>query len=124
MTKINFVDAKRLRRQIEEKREDLERDQATLKHAEGLCAHKWEKIQYVPVHHNGYRIPSDRERGLVMGVDSRPEFYVSSKTVKTWHRTCAVCGKIEITDRIKKVLTSGSVEGCTGEAEVPDFGDK
>jgi len=56
-------------------------------------------------------MPSDREQGIELGIDSRPEYYVPAETKKRWKRTCKVCGKTETTSQIK-----------TREVEEPNFG--
>jgi len=66
------------------------------------CKHDWEE-KYTPIHYEGYRVPSDRERGLELGVDSRPATYVSATTEKKWTRTCKKCGKQEVTSRTREI---------------------
>lgn len=117
-------EAERLRKQIQADADALEQSRQRLARLERTCQHQWGKIEYVPDYQPGYRIPSDRERGLELGVDSQPECYVEAKTTRKWQRTCASCGMAQTTTRTKKEYCAGKVAGTGGEVEVPDFGDR
>lgn len=113
-----------LRTEIKRTADQLESFKRQLDAAERQCQHDWAKTEYVPDHQEGYRIPSDREMGLEMGVDSRPACYVAAKTTPKWKRTCKKCDKTEITTRTKKQYASGAIPGTGGQIDVPDFGDR
>ena len=102
---------------------EAKRLQDEIKRLVSSCKHDWCAAEYKPDHQEGYRIPSDREQGIELGVDSRPAMYVPPKTTRRWSRTCPLCGLIQTTTRTKKQKAAGQVPGTTAEVEVPDFGD-
>ena len=75
-----------------------------------------------PIYREAYYIPSDRERGIEMGVDSLPGCHVPAETTREWKRTCLLCNRTQTTRRTKKVFGTSGVAGCNCEQEVPDFG--
>jgi len=86
------------------------------------CKHDWGQTQFVPDYQEAYYIPSDREQGIELGVDSRPGCYVDAENTRIWTRTCRTCGETQTTQRTKKTLSASNVPGCGCEQEVPDFG--
>lgn len=85
------------------------------------CQHEWGAVVYKPDYREGYYIPSDKEQGRQMGVDSQPGCYVSAKTTPKWKKTCSKCGVTLVTGSTKKQSISSGVPGCGGCQNVPDF---
>ena len=96
-------EANALRVTIKEKEEELKSVKETLKQIEDSCQHQWTKPEYCPEHHEAYTIPGDPPG--TMGSDWRGPVYVPAETIKKWRRQCNLCGKVEITDRVKEVST-------------------
>lgn len=69
---------------------------------EANCPHNknpehW-KVEYTPECRKGYTIPAEH-----CGSDSRPAMEVPSRVIDKWTRTCQLCGKVEVTDRVKEI---------------------
>ena len=108
-----FRCSKCLRQKIREDTEDLQQTKMELKAFEDSCQHQWGEPKYDPIIRQAYYIPSDKERGLEMGVDSQPGCHVPREETPLWRRRCSVCGKIEETKRSTTKTT---------EKISPDFG--
>lgn len=91
MERHGFVE---LRAKIAQLKMDLQTAERRLQAAEDQCPHKWGEIKYNPIEKAGYRIPSDREQGIELGIDSRPEMYVPPSKTDRWRKECALCGKV------------------------------
>ena len=115
--------AQQVRQEIQQTEAKLTALTSELTRLERACSHTWGSVVYDPVHTEGYRIPSDREQGIEMGVDSRPAYDVPSQTTRRWRRACTICGKVETTTHVKKQRVAGPTPGTSAEAEIPDFGD-
>jgi hypothetical protein len=91
---------------LEKQKADLENSiknkQRVLWGLEQNCPHEWTEPKYVGEHVEGYYIPSDRERGIEMGVDSRMGCHVPSKDIPKWERRCKRCDKVEVTTNVEK----------------------
>jgi rRNA maturation endonuclease Nob1 len=83
--------------------QDLTAERIVLEEMEQQCSHEWSQPEYVGHYEPGYRIASDRERGIELGVDSRPAYDIPGRDVMKWQRTCRKCGKVETTTNTKKV---------------------
>jgi hypothetical protein len=113
--------ANRIRKSIGQLRDDLKNKQAELDRVVKNCRHEWGETKYEPLYQKAHTIKGDYDhRGRpTLGVDSRPDFHVPSKTTPRWTRTCEKCGHTEETYNKKSV---GASSGLSKEA--PDFGDR
>ena len=66
------------------------------------CVHVWNKSEYTPKIEKGYYIPSDKERGIEMGVDPQPGTHVPEEITPKWTRRCGICGKVEETTKTQE----------------------
>ena len=114
-----------LQEEIERLETQLKDKKDTLSRIQNDCQHDWGQIGYDPINHEAYHILSDIERGVYLGVDTIVSgIDLPAETIKQWKRTCLLCGKTEITRKIKTIYDSGGIPGCSASKEVPDFGDK
>lgn len=83
------------------------------------CKHQFGQIRYTPHITEAYRTEGDPPG--TMGIDRQMPVYVPRTETRKWARTCPLCGITQETTHTKKRSRSGSIEGTTGEEEVPDF---
>jgi len=118
-----LFDAHQLRNELVATEQKAASLKAAIQRAETECGrHKWGAIQYIPIEHPAYQTKGDPPG--TMGVDWQGPCYIPASTDKRWSRTCAACGKVEITTSTRKERMAGSVPGTSGEVEVPDFMDR
>lgn len=91
------------RKEIEELERRLKAKRDALTHAERICQHQWSEPQPDHIYREGYTDPGDTPG--TMGVDFRGPCYIPPQTTKRWKRTCALCGKIEHTSQVTKIVT-------------------
>jgi len=92
-------EAERLRETIKRSTKELEQAEMQLALLERSCQHQWGETEYVPEHQAAYTIQGDPPG--TMGVDRRLPCSVPAKTVKKWRRACSLCGKVEVTNKVK-----------------------
>tara|TARA_Y100000034_G_scaffold128303_1_gene182638 strand:- start:1790 stop:2194 length:405 start_codon:yes stop_codon:yes gene_type:complete len=114
-------EAKCLQKHIDDLSEQLQKANADLKGIQNGCYHDDWSIEYTPDYQSSYRIPSDKECGRKMGVDSLPPVFVPSKTTAKWIRTCPSCGKVETTEKVRPKTIPGEIPGTTSVVSEPDF---
>ena len=113
--------AKKLRGEIKHLRDDLENKRGELERLVNTCKHDWGETTYVPLYRKAYTVQGDYDgQGKpTLGVDSRPDCHVPSKTVPRWTRKCKLCSHTEETYNKKSVGVSGGLS-----KEAPDFGNR
>ena len=113
--------ANRIRKSIGQLRNNLKGKEAELTRLVKNCQHKWGETKHEPLYREGYTIKGDYDHQgrPTLGVDSRPDCQVPSKTTPRWTRRCEECGHTEETYNKKSVGASGGLS-----KEVPDFGDR
>ena len=97
--KIEIAEA--LRKKICQLDKELKATKESLFQLESSCCHQWEDPVYCPEYRKGYTIPGDPPG--TMGSDWRGPVDVPAQTIKRWRRKCKLCGKEEITERVKEV---------------------
>lgn len=103
-----LAEAEALREKIKKLEQELESAKKDLAAIERTCPHQWpRKPEYVPEHIPGYHIAGDPPG--TMGVDRQLPMDVPPQTIKRWQRRCLLCGKVEITTRIKEEKTEKPV---------------
>jgi len=95
--------ASKIRLEIQDLIRQLNSKKATLENLENSCLHEWEE-KFTPEYRRGYHMPSDREQGIELGVDSRPAYDVPDRTIDKWTRTCKICGKVQETTYSQDVV--------------------
>lgn len=95
------------RGEIEFARIQLGRLQRDLQEMEAACPHNHDpsnwKVEYTPERIEGYHCPGDPPG--TMGVDRQLPFDVPAKTIEKWTRKCKLCGKTEVTQQTRDVVT-------------------
>jgi len=74
-----------------------------LRAARSSCQHEWIEAKYNPVVREEYTIPGDALG--TMGEDHRGTWHVHRSEKPRWSRTCAICGKVEYTERSDEQIT-------------------
>ncbi len=99
------------RRQIEEeilrKKNELETAQRLLAEADRACGHIWNDPILMQEYKPAYYVNGDPPN--FGGVDRQFGYWVESKTINRWKRKCKKCGKEEVTDRFKPIVTTTNV---------------
>jgi len=94
-----------IQREIDELSQQLKANHAKLSQIQFTCRHEWGTVVYDPEVREAYTDPGDPPG--TMGIDWRGPFHYPRQETPRWKRTCAKCGKTEITTRTdEKVTTS------------------